>query len=205
MYKGIGTPANSLWGEVKYYDPKVPLYPYDLKKAKELLKASSVPNGFSMTISVPAGETQGELLASILQSSWAQIGVHVSIRDIPTTTLTTNFFTGKYEFTIFPPEDGWDELYAPDGIVFYFDNAEPGFGPPAGAKVVAQLQQAVTSPSEAERRKLFEEIQYETYWQEASFMVTANLASLNLISNSLHGFQVALTSNIHMEQMWLGK
>ncbi|MGA8355222.1 MAG: ABC transporter substrate-binding protein [Solirubrobacteraceae bacterium] len=203
VYKGLGTPANSLWGQVKYYNTKVPLYPYDLKKAKELLKSSSVPNGFDITINVSSGETQGELLASILQSSWAQIGVHASIRDIPTTTLTTNFFTGKYEFTIFPPEDGWDELYAPDGIVFYFDDTEPGFSPPASAKVVSELKQAVTSPGEDERRRLFESIQYETYWQEAFFMPIVNLVSLNLISDSLHGFQVLSTTDTHMEEMWL--
>ncbi|MGA8355223.1 MAG: ABC transporter substrate-binding protein [Solirubrobacteraceae bacterium] len=205
VYKGLGTPANSLWGQLKYYDAKVPLYPYDLQKAKELLKSSSVPHGFDMTIGVPSGETQGELLASILQSSWAQIGVHATIQDIPTTTLLTNFFAGKYEFAIFPPEDGWSEVYSPDGIAFYFDDATPGFGPPASAKVVAQLQKATVSPNEEERRKLFEEIQYETYWQEADFMTIANLVSLNLVSDSLRGFQVVSTSNVRMDQLWLQK
>jgi peptide/nickel transport system substrate-binding protein len=205
VYKGLGTPANTLWGRLKYWDSKVPLYPYDLAKARELLKASSVPKGFAITIDVSAGESEGELLASILQSSWAQIGVHATIQSVSSSTLYANFFAGKYQFDVFPPEQGFDVFFNPDGIRLYFANSEPGFGPPASAKFLAGLEEATSSPSEATRAKLFAQLQYEGYWQEALFMPVVNLVSLNLVSNSLRGFQELPSSTLRMEQAWLQK
>lgn len=205
VYKGLGTPANTLWGRLKYWDSKVPLYPYDLAKARELLKHSSVPNGFSMTIGVSAGESEGELLASILQSSWAQIGVHANIQTLSSTTLYANFFAGKYEFDVFPPEQGFDVFFNPDGIRLYFANPEPGFGPPASPAFLKGLEEATSAPSEATRAGLFAKLQYEGYWEEALFMPVVNLVSLNLVSNSLRGFQELPSSSLRMEQAWLQK
>jgi peptide/nickel transport system substrate-binding protein len=205
VYKGLGTPANTLWGRLKYWDPKVPLYTYDLAKAKELLKTSSVPSGFATTIDVSSGESEGELLASILQSSWARIGVHATIQTLPSTTLYANFFAGKYQFDVFPPEQGFDVYFNPDGIRLYFANSEPGFGPPASKQFVTQLEEAASSPSEAKRATLFAKLQYEGYWEEALFMPVVNLVSLNLVGESLRGFQELPSSGLRMEQAWLQK
>jgi peptide/nickel transport system substrate-binding protein len=205
VYKGLGTPANTLWGRLKYWDPKVPLYPYDLTKAKELLKHSSVPNGFSVTLGVAAGESEGELFASILQSSWAQIGVHVTIQTLPSATLYANFFAGKYDFDVFSPEQGFDVYFNPDGIALYFDTTEPGFGPPASALFVKRLHEASTASNDATRAKLFAKLQYQGYWEEALFMPVVNLVSLNLVSESLRGFQELPSSTLRMEQVWLQK
>jgi peptide/nickel transport system substrate-binding protein len=205
VYKGLGTAANSLWGQMKYWDPSVSLYTYDLAKAKELLKQSSVPNGFNLTLGVSAGESQGELLASILQSSWAKVGIHVTIQSLPSTTLYANFFAGKYQFDVFPPEQGFVIYRYPDAIGLYFNNPEPGFGPPASKKFVARLNEADTSPSESLRQKLFRELQYEGYQEEALFMPVINLVSLNLVSDSLRGFQVLPSSTLRLEQVWLQK
>ncbi len=205
VYKGLGTPANTLWGRLKYWDSKVPLYPYDLAKARALLKSSSVPGGFAITIDVSAGECEGELLASILQSSWARIGVHATIQTLPSTTLYANFFAGKYQFDVFPPEQGFDVYFNPDGIGLYFANTEPGFGPPASTRFVTQLHEATSSPSEAKRSELFAKLQYEGYWEEALFMPVVNLVSLNLVSESLRGFQELPSSSLRMEQAWLQK
>lgn len=205
VYKGLGTPANTLWGRLKYWDSTVPLIPYDLKKAKEQLAQSSVPNGFATTIDVSSGESQGELLASILQSAWAKIGVHATIRSIPSTTLYANFFAGKYEFDIFPPEEGFDVYYNPDGVRLYFANKEPGWGPPASAKFVAKLEGATSSSSQVQRQKLFKELQYEGYWQEALFLPIVNLVSLNLVSESLRGFQELPSISLPLQQAWIAK
>jgi peptide/nickel transport system substrate-binding protein len=204
VYKGLGTPANSLWGQLKYWTPKVPLIPYDLAKAKELLKKSSVPNGFSFTMDISSGESEGELLASILQSSWAQIGVHATIQSISSTSLYANFFSGKYEFAIFPPEEGFSTFFNPDAAaLLYFDNHEPGWGPPASAKYVAKIEAATTASSEGRRQKLFSELQSEGYLKEALFQPIVNLVSLNLASDSLRGFVELPSTYLRMEQVWM--
>jgi peptide/nickel transport system substrate-binding protein len=204
VYKGLGEPANSPWGQLKYWDSKVPYYPYDLAKAKELLKDSSVPNGFNMVIEVTGGETEGELLASILQSSWARIGVHASIHSLSSASLTSNFFSGKYSFTVWPPQAGYSLVFDPDAAVqVYFATTEPGFGPPASAAFLAKAGKASLSESESERAALFSELQYDAYQKEALFMPVVNLVSLNLVSDSVRGFQVMPNTLIRMEQVWL--
>lgn len=205
VYKGLGTPANSLWGQLKYWDSKVPLFPYDIAKAKELLKQSSVPHGFSMSIQVPSGETQSTNLASILQSSWAQIGVHASVESQQINSLYNNFFSGKFEFAILPPEAGYYGYFEPDGAAeWVLDNPETGgYAPPEEPQIVAKLKKAALSTSETERAKLFGELQYESYWQQAQLMPIMNLVSLNLVSDRLRGFEVLPSTTIRFERAWL--
>lgn len=205
VYDGLGTPVNSLWGEFKYIDPSQPSYPYDIAKAKELLKQSSVPSGFDMTINVSSGETQGELMASILQSSWAKIGIHASIQTLTSATFNANFSAGKFQFDIFPAELGYSIYHNPDPISYYFDNSEPGWGPPASARFVARLSEADASTSETVRQKLFRELQREGYWEEALWLPLTSLVSLNLVNDSVRGFQVLPTSTVRLEQVWLQK
>jgi peptide/nickel transport system substrate-binding protein len=205
VYKGLGTGANSLWGQLKYWNSRVSPYPYNPSKAKELLKHSTVPNGFDMTLSITAGETQGELLAAILQSAYAKIGVHVSTRSVESTTLDADFFAGKTEAVAFPPEAGWSSVYEPNAdAAFYLNNHEAGgFTPAASKKAVAELVDASTTTSEAEKRKLFSELQYQTLWQEALFLPIVNLVSLNLVSDKVRGYQVLPNLNIRWERAWL--
>ncbi len=206
VYRGLGTPANSPWGRLQYWDSKVPYYPYDLAKAKELLKHSSVPNGFNMVIEITGGETEAELLASILQTSWAQIGVHASIHAVSSATLGSNFFTGKYSFTIWAPVQGLSVVFKPDGAALaYFDNSEPGYGPKASPEFVAKAEKVTSSSNEAERTKLFGELQEMAYWKEAIFMPIVDLASFNLTSDSVRGFQALPTTWVPMQLVWLQK
>jgi peptide/nickel transport system substrate-binding protein len=205
VYRGLGTGANSLWGQLKYWDSHIPAYPYDLSKARELLKRSSVPQGFDMTLSITGGETQGQLLAAILQSAYAKVGIHVTIQALESTSLYADFFAGKTEAVAFPPEAGWSSFYEPnDDAAFYLNNHEPGgFVPAASKKAVTELLDASTATNEAEKQKLFSELQYQTLLQEALFLPIVNLVSLNLASNKVSGFQVLPNLNIRWERVWL--
>lgn len=206
VYKGFGTVANSPWGRLQYWDSKVPYYTYDLAKAKELLKHSSVPKGFNTVIEITGGETEAELLASILQTSWAQIGVHVSIDSVSSASLSANFFSGKYNFTIFPPVEGVSIVYKPDAAALaYFDTSEPGFGPKASPEFVAKAEKATSSSNEEERAKLFGELQEMAYWKEALYMPVVDLASFNLASDSVRGFQALPNTFVPMQLVWLEK
>ena len=206
VYKGLGTPANSLWGRLQYWDSKDPYYPYDLAKAKELLKHSSVPHGFNTVIEITGGETESELLASILQASWAQIGVHASIHSLTFTTLFANFFAGKTTIAVFPAILGYDVVDKPDLVAdLYLDNSEPGYGPKASPAFVAKLNKAASSYNEKERATLFGELQQMAYWKEALFMPIVDLASFNLTGDSVRGFQALPSTFVPMQRVWLQK
>ncbi|GAA5015262.1 ABC transporter substrate-binding protein [Kitasatospora paranensis] len=72
------------------YDPSGDVYSYDPGKAKQLLAAAGVPNGFSTSVTVPTGGS-GNLLpvpiAEALQRDLAAVGIKVELRTTDWTTL----------------------------------------------------------------------------------------------------------------------
>ncbi|MBP0575599.1 hypothetical protein J8J27_33260, partial [Mycobacterium tuberculosis] len=52
-------------------------YPYDLAKAKDLLKQAGLPDGFAMSVAVQEPEAR---IAEVLQGMWAKAGVKLDVR-----------------------------------------------------------------------------------------------------------------------------
>jgi peptide/nickel transport system substrate-binding protein len=206
VYKGLGTPANSVAaGLQKYWDSSIPTYPYDLAKAKALLKQTSVPNGFPVTITVQGGESGGELVGSILQSAWAKIGVHVSIHAVDAAAVATNQFAGKFQIIILPPEGGLAEIYD-SGLDYYIYNDGTFFPaqlPSSQTKAKITSLQVTSDPRT--REKLIRELQEEVYLKEPTWIPTINLVTLNYVSDSLHNFNDLPNGHTRMEEAWLAR
>jgi len=84
FFAGQATPAkNPIPPSVEGYNDKVDPYPYDIKKAKELLAEAGYPNGFSMELwAMPVSRPympDANKVAEFLQSSFAKIGVKAKI------------------------------------------------------------------------------------------------------------------------------
>ena len=71
--------------------------------------------------------------------------------------------------------------------------------------IIAKLEKARDATSEVEQEKLYGELPERTYEQEPDARSLATLASLNLVSDSLHGFQMMPDTYMRMEQAWLQK
>lgn len=81
-YGGVDN-QSSVPGAEGYSKDLENVYPYDLKKAKALLKEAGYPNGFELPMTafnLQPGETDA---AQAIASAWSQIGVTVKI-DVPT-------------------------------------------------------------------------------------------------------------------------
>jgi peptide/nickel transport system substrate-binding protein len=86
FYAGLAEPAKNpmpptLWG----YNDQIQDYPYDLEKAKQLLKEAGYPNGIQQTITfyaMPVARPympDGKKVAEALQANFAKIGVKTNI------------------------------------------------------------------------------------------------------------------------------
>lgn len=211
VYSGLGEPSNNVFGsQVKYWDPSVPAFPYDIAKAKELLRRSSVPNGFDMTILIPNSEPELALIASIEQSSWAKIGVHVKVESLDVTSAISRWLTQKYQVFIPTTETSIVESPGPDQPALECEDFIDGgirscFSNYNSPKAIALVRRAITSQSESERKKLFGELQYLVNFTEAGHLSIAFIPRLTLVAPSLRGFSVPPTGYFRMEQAWLAK
>jgi peptide/nickel transport system substrate-binding protein len=209
VYGGLAEPSNNAFGkELQDWDSSVPTFPYDVAKAKELLRHSSVPNGFDVTIVIPTGEPEVALTASIEQSAWAQIGVHVKIEALQPSSAINKWFDLQYQIVMPPPEFSVIENPGPDQAALecedYVDSGihacESNYNSP---KAIALIRRATTSQSESVRRKLFGDIQRLVNFEEAGYLSVAFVPTLTLVRSSLHGFDNPPTGYFRMERAWL--
>jgi peptide/nickel transport system substrate-binding protein len=85
--KGLATPTDEpqVPGYEGYVKSFVNYYPYNVAKAKELLKEAGYPNGFTLTVGATSNEYVGSASqAAALASDWGAIGVHVQIKSYAT-------------------------------------------------------------------------------------------------------------------------
>lgn len=75
--------------------------PYDISKAKELLKEAGYENGFEMTITVPSNYQAHMDTAQVIVNNLAQIGIKAKIEPIEWTTWLSRVYTDKdYETSV---------------------------------------------------------------------------------------------------------
>jgi peptide/nickel transport system substrate-binding protein len=71
-------------------------FSFDLKKAKELLKAAGVPDGFDVTMDV-TNKSEARELAASLQNSMAKAGVNLIIRLADNKTTLTKYRASEHD------------------------------------------------------------------------------------------------------------
>ena len=69
-------------------------YDYDLDKAKALLKAAGLENGFKTTLGYRTGDEIEEQIAVILKTNFARAGIDVDLKKVPSSTLVDEYSKG---------------------------------------------------------------------------------------------------------------
>jgi peptide/nickel transport system substrate-binding protein len=78
------------------YDPNLTAYPYDPKKARELLAAAGHPNGFSTTMDIAVGRYPQDLqVAQAIVAQLGEVGVKVSLRTVTSSALVSSWLNGS--------------------------------------------------------------------------------------------------------------
>ncbi len=148
---GYGTPIGSHFSPANAaYVDLTGTYPYDVAKAKELLKEAGYPDGFSATLKLPPppyAREGGQVVASQLK----EIGINLEIIPVEWAQWLEQVFKAKdYDLTIVSHTEPNDiGIYARKDYYFQYDN-------PAFDKVIAELD--VTS-DQAKRNELYGQAQ----------------------------------------------
>lgn len=80
VYRGYALPATGIAPKGVDFATQFGEWPYDPKKAKELLKEAGYPNGFTATMWAASNTTAYQKLLQFMQQQLAQVGVKVEVR-----------------------------------------------------------------------------------------------------------------------------
>jgi peptide/nickel transport system substrate-binding protein len=155
------SPMSPVYGP--YYEEAVARYPYDLDKARALLKDAGYANGFELTFLVPesgSGMQSPVEMATVIQANLAQIGVRAKIQ-----TMEWGAYLKKYLDQPDMAEMSWNpSIGDPDHMMYMLlssDRFPPAFnaGYYQNERVDDLLRKGRTTVDEKARVPLYKEAQ----------------------------------------------
>lgn len=191
VYKGSGTVANSPIGPLVFgYSKEAKAYPYNIEKAKELLKEAGLENGFSFKIWTNDSPQRRDI-ATIIQDQLKQIGVNVTIETLEWGAYLDGTARGDHDMFIL----GWVSVTgdADYGLYALFHSSAKGSAGNrsfySNPNVDSLLDKARASTSRDERVKLYDEIQKDI--QEDLPVVTLAYTTQNVgMQKSVQNFKM---------------
>jgi peptide/nickel transport system substrate-binding protein len=170
IFHGIGMPMASYISRFYPYgnDPNLKVYPYDPKKAKELLAKAGYPRGFNFKLL--SGSDQPKEVSEAVAAYWAQIGVRTEISRLEYAAWSrlNNTHQSKpstiYQFSnaIYDPIHPVAGSFAKNGTWSDYDNP----------KVEALLTELDTTRSAADRDRLFKKVGQLLHDDVATILIT---------------------------------
>jgi peptide/nickel transport system substrate-binding protein len=200
---GNGTVANSFIAPtVPYYDKNAGGLQLDLAAAKKEMALSTVPKGFSTTLTIASGEADDLLLAQIVQSALKQLDIIVKIVQLDANTANTDVQGLDYDMSF----EYWTmDISDPDELVTFAVNPTSGahsfFTSYSNPTVTKTSVTAAKTLDPAGRTKLYAEIQADA--AADAFMAYLYYSPYAYArSTKVNGFFVTPLGNYHIEDVW---
>ncbi len=206
LMHGAGDIANHVIARVKYWDPAVEAYPYDLGKAKEALAKSASPQGFAFSCLIVAGDQFELQQAQILQSEWAKIGITMEIQAVDTGTIWTRWGSGDESCFTFTGAGLSSDALSDDNLAVVFFDYTGGiqsFWTGWDSKeATALVKEADGTIDEEKRKAVFHKLQrlaMAEYPAVPLFFIKARTA----VSDKVKGFKTLPVKWWNLEDVWL--
>jgi peptide/nickel transport system substrate-binding protein len=185
---GIGEISNSFMPNgALYWNKDQTGYPFDLDKAKGLMKESTIPSGGKIAIQIQAGRASALQLATALKEMWAKIGIDLDIQQLEQAIVTDNYRSNKFEANA----TGWtNDIIDPDELVSYailpeqVQNYHTGW---TNQEAIDLAHKGRTELKDDERRKIYYRIQ-EIHMQDAPFVYLYVVPYIDVVKKSVQGF-----------------
>jgi peptide/nickel transport system substrate-binding protein len=201
VYFGQAVPAKSVIPSATlFYDPNTNPITYDLAKAKELLSQSSAPNGFTLDVTVPSGDSTKLTTVQIWANSLKQIGVNTNISQVEATTSQDEYNTEKYTVRV----SAWtNDTPDPDemmgaGLDYHNQNAlHTGFH---NDEVVNLVNEGRRSLDTAKRQQIYSQVQ-SLVNQTCPFIYTVEVPRLFATTAKIDGLAPNSVGNYSLENV----
>ena len=192
VFNGLATISNTGTTITQYWDPKIAPIPYDIAKAKDLMSRSSVPNGFTLPLSIIANESASQQTAELLQQAWAQIGVKVDIQPQDGAVQADDISALKYAAALRRPtsitSDTPDDSELASIMYDWSKDWKSFFTDYKSADASKLVHDAVATTDPAKRAQLYSQLQQLTL-DEAITVPIVIPPALTGVSNKVHGFK----------------
>ena len=115
---GLGTPMRSFMpSTTPLYADLGPVYPYDMAKAKTLLKEAGFDKGFPLVALSQAGKADDTATLAAMQQMWAPLGVKLSIQQLDLATIDARYHKNDFQMR----SGYWtNDIADPNEIASYF-------------------------------------------------------------------------------------
>jgi peptide/nickel transport system substrate-binding protein len=209
LYAGIGTVATqfvppSVWG----HNPEIQAYPYDVNKAKDLLKQAGVPDGFSvdfwyMPVSRPY-YPDPKPIAEAFAADLAKVGIKGNLKTEDWTQYLTDR-RGKFPAWML----GWTgDNGDPDNFLYVFfgqlhTEKSPNENSWDNKAVRDQLAKAQATTDQAERTRIYQQVA-QTIHDECPRLPIAHTTPPLLFRKNVNGYVVNPTSTEFYNTVTLG-
>jgi peptide/nickel transport system substrate-binding protein len=198
VYYGL---ADKLTAPVPYIypmaDPQFFDYDLNLDKAKQLLTAAGLADGFSSTISYNAGDPVQEPIALILQTSLRRIGVNVQLEKLPAGVFYENV-TKREKPIIFYLDSPWtpDPGYAT--FLYFDDKSYVDYSNYSNPKVNELIEGGLRTLDDNERKATYGQVQ-KTLMDEAPWGFIAYPKYALARKAKLSGFTYYTSNNLRFQ------
>ncbi|WP_017761167.1 ABC transporter substrate-binding protein, partial [Pseudacidovorax intermedius] len=210
-FSGYAIPAEGVLPKGVQYNTKLGPWPYDPKKARELLKEAGYPNGFESTLWSAYNYSTAQKVIQFVQQQLAQVGIKVQVQALeagqrvervesaqdPATAPVRMYYVGWSSST---GEADWalrpllaSESFPPKLFnTAYYKNEQ----------VDADIQKALVTTDNAEKAKIYADAQ-QRIWKDApwAFLVTEQLLSVR--ARNLAGFYVIPDGSFNFDEVEL--
>ncbi len=203
VYFGYGEIPNSYMPKMNFWSADVPLIPYDVDKAKELLTEAGYA-GEALNLQISAGDAPSKQIATILQQFWTQAGINVTIVEVDPGSSFSAIAEGTYDTALgyITSDINDDDELASLQADFQMSGFNSFFSWYQSDEVSALLKQARETADPEERAAIYAQTQEMVYMDGYSLPLNF-VPALNAYYNYVKGWKNLTTGWWWLKSVWL--
>jgi ABC-type transport system substrate-binding protein len=204
VFFGYGEVPNGFMPKMNFHSADVPVIPYDVEKAKELV-AEADYDGTPIKLLIAAGDGNGQQIGNILQQGWQQAGLSVEIEQVDGGTAWGMVTEGNYMAHVsYITSDINDDDELATLQADYDSGTEAFFSRYKSEGMGEMLAAARQSDDPEKRAKLYAEIQEAVYMD--GYSVPLNFSpTLTGSSSKVQNLTTSRTGWWWLKDAWLAE